>query len=239
MAAYPTSPMWSYPVTRKLEFETTIAAGPTGIEQRWPLHAGRESFELSYPRITLAQRDLLLAAFGAAKGSYDGTFTLSFLGTTYERLYLDSDELLFEEREPGVWSATVTLRQVRRTPDTGTLAADFPALTSGARVQYPYTHGQKFDTVAVGTEGGRYSYYNRAASLRLWSAGGPGLSDSEADAIWSMFSRARGRWGSFHFTDPDTAVEYTACRFATDSLERQYQAYNLNSLRTQIQQLVV
>lgn len=238
MAAYPTSPAWSYPLTRTLEFETRIGQGEDGTEQRWPLHTGRESWMLSYPRLTLEERDILLAFFETSKGSYDHTFDFVFAGTTYAGCHFDADRLPVVERNPLQWSASVTIRQVTRASDVGTLPADFPALTSGAMMQRPYSHERTFDTVAVRTEGGRYVWYRRGTSLRVWSAGGPALIDDDAAAIWSMFALARGRWGTFHFTDPDSLTEYTSCRFAEDKIERRYLEPRVNAVDVTIQQFV-
>src|SRR5436190_57492 len=116
MSAYPTSPAWNVPVTRTLTFNTSIFTGDDGTEQRSMIHAGRASWLLSYNRLTLAQRDVLMAAFQTAKGSFDQTLTLSFLGTTYTGVYFDSDELSFVENEPTVYSGSVKLCQVQRAP---------------------------------------------------------------------------------------------------------------------------
>lgn len=200
-------------------------------------HAGRESFTLTYPRLTLTERNTLLTSFDAAKGSFDSTLTLSFLGNTYSNLYLD-DRISFVERTPNQFSANVKLSQALRSVDAGTLGSDFPTLTGGARMQYPYTHEHSFDTESVQTEGARWTWYNRAAALRTWSAGGPSLSDADALAIWNYFLLARGRFRSFQFTDPDSSTAYSSCRFATDSIEWRYVSPRVNALQVQIQQLV-
>jgi hypothetical protein len=238
MAAYPTSPMWAYPVTRTLEFSTGIAAGDNGTEQRWPKTGGVESWGLPYSSLTLAQRDTLLASFDAAQGSYAGDLTLAFLGTTYTGLAFDADELLFTESSPGRWSGSVKLVQAVRPVDTGSLPTDFPTLTSGARVQFPYTHGRNWDTVVSRTEGGRFARAKRAATRRVWSVGGPSISTAEAQAIWDMFRLARGQWAAFGLTDPDSAVRYASCRFSADLLTWQYSGPDENSLTARIQTCV-
>jgi len=238
MPAYPTAPAWSYPLVRMLEFETRIGTGENGAEQRWPLHTGRESWTLTYPHLTLTERDILLAFFEASKGAYDQTFDFVFGGVTYSGCHFDADKFSVVERDPLRWSASVTIRQVLRTADTGSLPADFPVLASGARMQRPYLHERTFDTVAVRTEGGRFVWYRRASGLRIWSAGGPSLSDADALAIWDMFRLARGRWASFHFTDPDSLTEYMSCRFAEDKIEWKYLEPGVNEVEVQIAQFV-
>ena len=230
--------MWSYPLTRTLEFDTRIGQGDDGTEQRWPLHTGRESWALTYPRLTLAERDILLAFFEACKGSFDQAFDFVFAGTTYTGCYFDADKLQVVERNPLQWSASVTIRQVTRAADAGSLPADFPALASGARLQRPYTLEWNFDTVAVRTEGGRFSRYRQGAPFRIWSAGGAVLTDDDAVAIWDMFRLARGRWATFHFADPDSLTEYTSCRFAEDKIERRYLEPRVNAVDVTIQQFI-
>ena len=236
MPAYPITPAWSYPVIRTLQFATRIGRGEDGTEQRWPLHTGRASWTLSYPRLTPAERDILLAFFESSKGSFDQTFDLSLNGTTFTGCHFDADKFAVAERNPLQYSATVTIRQVTRAADTGSLPADFPALASGARMQRPYIHERNFDTIAVRTEGGRFTRYRRSTSLRVWSAGGPVLTDADALAIWDMFRLARGRWATFHFTDPESLTEYTSCRFAEDEIEWRYLDPRVNEVEVQVAQ---
>lgn len=237
MAAYPTTPSWSYPVVRSAEFQTLIATGKDGTEQRSMQQKGRQSFTFTYPRLTLSERDTLLMAFDAAKGSFDSTLTLSFLGDTYSNLHFDLDKFTSVERVQKQYTVTVKLSQAVGSVAAGALGADFPTLASGARVQLPYTHEHGFDVEAVQTEGARYTYYNRASAMRLWSAGGPSLDDSEAQAIWDFFLLARGRYGKFRFTDPDSGTAYSNCRFASDVIEWRYLSPRVNALDVQIQQV--
>jgi hypothetical protein len=188
--------------------------------------------------VSLAQRDTLLALFETCKGSYNQTLSLSFLGTNYTGLYFDSDAMEFSEPAIGVITGSVKLATVVRLADTGTFPSDFPMLSSGARVQRPYTHSRNFDTVSVRTEGGRFAYARQAAGLRTWSAGGPSISTTEATAIWDMFRRAAGQWRSFQFTDPDSLTAYPHCRFGSDSLDWRMNGPNDNAITVTIQELV-
>jgi hypothetical protein len=78
----------------------------------------------------------------------------------------------------------------------------------------------------------------RPASLRVWSAGGPALSDAEGEAIWDMFRRARGKSAQFAFKDPDSGTRYSNCRFAADTLDWHYVGPGCDSVQVQIQQLI-
>jgi hypothetical protein len=236
MAAYPLSPMWGYPLVRTLEFKTEIATGENGTEQRWALTTGEERWTLTYPRLTLAQRDTLISAFDAAKGSFDQTLTFDFDGATFADVHFDSDRFSAVESRLGQWTVSVTLRQVVRGADSGTLAADFPVLLTGARVQLPYTAERSFDNVTARTEGGRFAWYKRATPLRTWTAGGSVIDGNEAQAIFDQFRLAAGRLKTFQFTDPDSLVAYPNCRFASDMIEWRYISKNINEIRVQIQQ---
>jgi hypothetical protein len=234
MSAWPTSPAFRFPVTRTIEFQTGIASGRDGTEQRWMRTTGIESWSLNYSRLSLAERDALISAYEAAKGSFDSTLSFTFAGTTYTGCYLDSDSLSFSQANPKQWSTTVKLKQAYRSPDAGSLGSDFPTLTGGATAQFPFTHSRTFDTDAVVTEGGRYSSYNRATPQKSWAIGGPSLTDADALAIWNYFLLARGKYAQFAYTDVDSATRYTNCRFAVDSLEWRYIAPRVNSIQASV-----
>jgi hypothetical protein len=239
MAAYPTTaPIWRAPLIRSMEFQTGIATGRNGTEQRWAIHPGKETWTLNYPSLSLTERDTLLTLFTGQKGAYDQTLTFTLNGTTYTGCYFDSDELSFVESFPGQYAGKVKLAQAARVADSGTLPTDFPALDTGAPLQRPYTHARSFDTDTVKTEGNRYAQYKRSGSLRSWSAGGTVITDDEAQDIWDMFCLARGRWGEFAFTDPDSGTRYEHCRFASDQAEWQMQGAGVSSLTVTIQQVV-
>lgn len=238
MSTFPATPVPSYPVGRALEFSTVIASGVNATEQRAARTTGEERWVLQYDQITLADRDTLLAAFETAKGNVDQSLDFTFNGTTYSGCFIEAASVQAAERKLGQWSLSLTLRQVRRAADSGALPSDFPALASGNPLQIPYTYQRAFDNVIVRSEGGRFVYYNQATSLRLWFAGGPALTDADAQTIWDMFRRAGGRFKPFAFTDPDSGTRYATCRFADDAIEWHYLGPNVNQVVAKIQQLV-
>lgn len=232
----PSGATWLYPAVRVLDYSTLVMSGADGAEQRWPIHAGRESWRLQY-RLKTSDKDHLAAFFDSVKGSFDHSWDFTFEGTTYTGCYFESDSFAATERHPGRWTVSVEIRRVRRAPEAGSLPSDFPALSGAIRVQRPWTSGREFDTAAVLTEGARYSNYNRAAARRTWTAGGAVLTRSEAQAIWDFFSLARGRWAEFGFTDPDSLVRYAPCRFGADRIEWHYLGPSHHSIQVQIQQV--
>jgi hypothetical protein len=239
MPTYPTTnPAWATPIVVSLEFDTQIVTGKDGTEQRWARHPGKQSWVLPYGMMTLAQRDILLTLFETCKGAYDQTLSLTFGGTTFAGVYFDADALSFTESKPTQFEGSVTLRQVSRTRDSGSVPTDFPALATGAKMQLPYTHSRTFNTVSVKTEGGRYAYPNRDTSLHSWTVGGSVLTDAEAQAIWDCFRYSRGRWASFGFTDPDSTTRYDTCRFGADKLDWHILGAGVNSITSAVQQLL-
>lgn len=232
MPAYPVVP--HFPLTRGLAFQTRVVQYQNTTEQRWPLVAGSESWRLTHSGISLADRNLILGVFESVTGDRDETVDITLGSDTYTGYHFDAARLEFTERSQGRWDGSVPLRKTARTPDAQALPADFPVLSTGNRVQLPYTHGRAFENVSVATEGGRYAYARRSASMRTWSAGGASLSNADALAIWNMFSRARGRWAAFGFTDPDSGVRYASCRFAADTLEWRLVGPDENAIEVQI-----
>lgn len=237
MSAFPSSPAFSYPVTARLVFETRIFTGKNGTEQRIQISNGKASWDLSFPQLSITNRDILLGYFEDRKGSAL-QFDFTFLGTTYTGCYFDADRFSAVETAPQSSAVSLRICKVTRTAEAGTLATDFPVLSTSARLQRPYTHERAFDTVAVNTEGGRSAYSKRTADLRTWSAGGPVLTTTEAQAIWTMFSLAGGRYRTFAFTDPDSATRFTNCRFGLDAIEWRMLDAGLNSLQVTVQECV-
>lgn len=237
MSSYPTSPAYSFPVTRRLEFATQILAGRDGTEQRWMTHAGRESWDLAYPRMGLAERDTLLSFFDASLGAGAEGIGFTLLGAAFTGCYFAGDTLSFTESDPTYYAGVVKLAQVVRAPDAGAVPSNFPLLANGCPMQRPYTHAHVWDTAAVQTEGGRYVRSNRTIPLRTWTAGGSAITMAEAQAIWDMFRFCRGRYHSFTFTDPDSGTQYTNCRFGADKLEWLMPEGGHSSIRVTIAQV--
>jgi hypothetical protein len=237
MPAYPTTPVFSYPLTRSLVFQTRIHAGQDGTEQRTQLSTGEERWALSYPSLTLTVMQTLLTFFEGELGSAKQDITFTFDGVEYTNCHIDEDTFSAVESHNGRFAVSLAVVQAVRASDAGALPADFPVLSTGARMQLPYTHSRKFDTAVVRTEGGRYTYSKRAAAQKSWSVGGTVLTATEAQAIWDQFRLARGMWAEFAFTDPDTATRYARCRFGSDTLEWRYTGYNVNAVESTIVQV--
>ena len=238
MSTYPTTPAWVTPIVRTLKFSTGIHQSTDGHEQRWQDTTGVESFSLPYAFLSVSDRDTLLSFFESSKGAYDQTISLAYDGThTFTGLYFDGDELLFTEDRPTLFSGVVKLTTVVRAPDTGSLPT-FPALSTTAFAQRPYTKGSNFDTAGVRVDGARYAYARRTTALHTWTVGGSALTSTEAQAIYDMFRLAGGQFKSFAITDPESSVVASNCRFASDVIEWRILGPNQNQITSTVRELL-
>lgn len=235
----PSGATWRTPLTRTLAFQTGIARGLDSTEQRWSITPGDESFELNYQDLITSDRDSLLTFIESVKGKFDSTWSFVFNGTTYTNCFFDLDKIEFmEQSTPGLSTAKIVVRQVRRVADSGS-PGSFPALSSGADgapMQLPYTLGRQYDVIAVKTEQSRSAWYNRATGFRTWSVGGPTLVDADALALWDHFRKCHGKLATFSMTDPDSALVYSSCRYGSDSLNWIYNGPRQNQIQATVEQ---
>ena len=84
-------------------------------------------------------------------------------------------------------------------------------------LQLPFVVKAKASTVKVaGVAGQEYAYYYDSGVLYRWELSYPVLTSAEVDTLRSFFDGVGGGWDSFTFTDPDTSVAHTKCRFDGD-----------------------
>jgi len=109
--------------------------------------------------------------------------------------------------------------------------ADYPALSTGAVVQVPWSFSRRFETSKNDMETGqRYAWSNRATAKRTWTVTYSDITDAEIATLKAFFDSVSGRLGTFGFTDPKTGTYYAAARFDTDSFERKHVSKNHSSL---------
>jgi hypothetical protein len=100
--------------------------------------------------------------------------------------------------------------------------AAFPNIRTGIVTQLPFVGEQVFANSTVDMESGlRYSYYYDASPLRRWELNFPVLTTDELSTLRTFWESMGGAYGAFDFTDPDTGVTYTKCRFAAETLQYQ------------------
>lgn len=103
-------------------------------------------------------------------------------------------------------------------------------------LQLPFVAKAKVITVKVeGVAGQEYVYYHDADVLHRWELSYPVLTAAEVTTLRTFFNTMGGAWDSFTFTDPDTTVAHTKCRFDGD-FELTHNADDTFSLRLTIQE---
>ena len=99
-------------------------------------------------------------------------------------------------------------------------AATFPALQTGAVVQYPSTRMVRFRTeVSRFVDGSEQRYRQFAAGELRWAIRLDLLTDREVQAVVEFHVAHRGRAAVFSFTDPWSGIEYPTCCFDDDELQ--------------------
>jgi hypothetical protein len=95
--------------------------------------------------------------------------------------------------------------------------SEFPALKTGAVLQYPAEKRLRFSTMAVRfVDGSTQTFRDRKAVLRRWAVRLDLLTEEEMATLESFFVSQQGRQGTFEFTDPWDGVAYPSCSFDTD-----------------------
>jgi hypothetical protein len=115
----------------------------------------------------------------------------------------------------------------------------FPALPSGAVTCLPWSKRRTFETSFTDLEVG----VRRATALRgggltnfpavpelAWDIQLKSIRPATAEDHIKFFITTHGRLGTFSFTDPDTSVTYTGCRYDSDDLTVSYDGYNRCSI---------
>src|SRR5690349_9784475 len=97
--------------------------------------------------------------------------------------------------------------------------SDFPALNTGAVMQYPAQRSMEFATKVLrfldGTEQ-RFAGYGTL--LRRWVIRLEKLSEDEMNRISSFYRVQAGASGTFSFTDPWDGTVYPNCSFEEDEM---------------------
>jgi len=115
--------------------------------------------------------------------------------------------------------------------------ADFPTF-SGCAVHIPWTAAREFANIHNNMgHGYRYSYNVVATPVRSWQIQFL-LSDDDWATLLAFWESMAGAYGEFNFTDPDTTVTHTRCRFDGDSLDVVHRGPNDHLVTVKIQEYV-
>ncbi len=98
--------------------------------------------------------------------------------------------------------------------------ATFPALKTGAVVQYPATKSLLFrNQILRFVDGTEQRYRDSAGPLHQWVVRLDQLDETESAAIEDFFLVNQGDFASFAFIDPWDGTSYPNCSIASDQLQ--------------------
>jgi len=108
--------------------------------------------------------------------------------------------------------------------------ATFPALSSGAVIQYPsgVSIGQGIGVIRF-IDGTDQRFVNQGRMLRQWQIQLSLLSEFEVHRLETFFAGQQGDYSTFDFPDPISATTVPNCRFASSELTTEYLATNVSS----------
>lgn len=97
---------------------------------------------------------------------------------------------------------------------------EFPALKTGAAVQYPLRTAVSFSTrILRFLGGGEQRFRQRRTAGRRWLIKLEMLDEWEAARVLEFFEAQQGRAEEFAFTDPNDGKRYENCSFEQDECE--------------------
>lgn len=97
--------------------------------------------------------------------------------------------------------------------------ASFPALKTGAVMQYPAQRTPQFSTQAYRfLDGSEQRFPGFPGVLQQWAIKLELLDEGELETLREFFLSQEGRAGNFSFTDPWTNTAYPSCSFTSDTL---------------------
>ena len=100
--------------------------------------------------------------------------------------------------------------------------ANFPALKTGAVMQYPADRAPQFSTQAHRfVDGSEQRFPGYPGVLQQWTIKLDLLNEGELETLREFFLSQEGRAGSFSFTDPWSGTVYPNCSFGSDTLSLQ------------------
>ncbi|MFN7920749.1 MAG: DUF2460 domain-containing protein [Bryobacteraceae bacterium] len=115
--------------------------------------------------------------------------------------------------------------------------AQFPALKTGAILQYPAERRSGFSTAVVRfLDGSEQRFRERKTGLRRWAVRLELLTDSELAALEEFFASQQGRQGEFEFADPWDGTTHPKCCFASEEAVFQWKNHERGSALVFIQE---
>jgi hypothetical protein len=226
-----------YPLRIKVSCLTRIQRGTNAAEQRYAVAAPFATFDATYTNLSAADQASVQGFHDSQKGAFDSTWDLTFDGKTFTAMRFTSDELKWTETIPNRW--TTQLGFAGFYPAISSPPSTFPALPSGAVTQLPWSKRRTYETSftdlevgvrhATAARDGGLTNFPTAPELR-WDITLRAIRPADAENHIKFFISQHGRFGSFSFTDPDTLVTSSGCRYDSDDLTVSYDGYNRCSI---------
>jgi len=103
----------------------------------------------------------------------------------------------------------------------------FPALNTGAVLQYPAQRSTSFSTQVLRfVDGAEQRFAAYGAALRRWVIRLDQLTEDEMNRIASFYAVQAGAAGTFSFTDPWDGTVYSSCSFEDDEMAMELSGEN-------------
>lgn len=226
-----------YPLRVQYLCLTRLHRSVNAAEQRYVVRPPMVEFDLTFTNLRVADMEEIDTFFDAQKGAFDSSWTLAIAGVTYTDMRFMSDDIVWEETKVNRWTTKLTCRGFH--PAISSPPATLPKLSTEAVTQTPWSKSRRYDTSYNDMEtGARHATAFRAGGLtgfpstaeRIWEIRWSCATVAEIDPLIKFFLSKNGRYGSFDFTDPDTEVTYTGCRFESDTLDVKHSSFNNSSV---------
>ncbi len=234
-----------YPVTVTYRFSTNIMKNENGSEDRNIRDFGRVKFDLTWGALIQSEKNTLKSFADAAKGRDDASSTLTFRGTTYTNLGLDSDTFSAVENTTTQYDVKMTFSQaITQDLSPGTPGQPFPTFANGSISQLPWTQRKGFRTDLSATSYGPrfpWAWYGAGLTdfpddgLMGWNVGGQTVSDADIAVLVAHFIANAGMYGDFTYPDED-GTPHTKVRYDSDELVVTYQEPNRASVSIGLQE---
>lgn len=211
------------------------------VLERFPLAPRvQHVWEMQWNQLSAADRETLDDFFQAVRGrSTQVDFTDPWDGVNYPQCRLDLDVLQAAESEPGRWGGSFRLIETGQFKTLPAPTGAMPVLESGAVVTLPYTMQRGYRTeIIIQPDFSEKRWEDWEQSIQRWTVGGENLSDDEVDLLLAAWQGNLGPYHAMAFDEPETAVHYNAVHFIEPQIVHEATAYNSNTLRMTLEQLI-
>jgi hypothetical protein len=227
-----------YPLTRGLVFPVKIAQFLDDTEQAWRSGPALNNWVLSFKRLKWADVQTIHTFWNTQKGDFDSTWSWPIDGTTWTSMVFTDAKFPDIETYQNQHSLTLNIKQTKQssTYASGPVST-FPTINGGVAVQFPFEADTELLTTKNLMESGlQYAWYWRTAALGRWPLRFPVITNSECGTLFDFYAKCLGAYKKFSFTDPNTGVTHTNCRFGLAPITRIYRTANTSDVSLLIEE---